>query len=296
MSFQITEAFKRQYNANLTLQAQQIDSRLSGCVRKETQTGEKESFDEIGQAETSKLTTRHGDTKYSDTPHFRRWVTSAAHTWADLIDKVDKVETLVDPTNEYIQAAVAAFNRAKDREIIAAFNAVVVTGKEGDQTVSFPGGQVVDITLGHASGVTNAGLTVKKIRKAKKLLDQEEGPENEKRYLVCSTQQIDNLLGTVEVTSSDYNSVKALVYGDVDSFLGFKFIRTELLPLASNVRTCFAWRANAMLMSTGIELQTRVDELPTKNYSTQVWGLMKIGAVRMAERGVIQIPCDETVE
>lgn len=120
MSFQITEAFVQQYNSTVSLVSQQKQSRLEPAVRVETIRGTREAFDSIGTVEAQPRGGRHADTPQMDTPHMRRWVTSAPYNWADLVDKPDRLRMLYDPTSPYVQNAVMAFNRAKDKIIINA--------------------------------------------------------------------------------------------------------------------------------------------------------------------------------
>jgi hypothetical protein len=44
------------------------------------------------------------------------------------------------------------------------------------------------------------------------------------RYFLCGPNQISNLLGTTQITSSDFNTVKALAQGQLDSFLGLNLL------------------------------------------------------------------------
>lgn len=110
MSFQITEAFVQQYNSTVSLVSQQKQSRLEPAVRVETIRGTREAFDSIGTVEAQPRGGRHADTPQMDTPHMRRWVTSAPYNWADLVDKPDRLRMLYDPTSPYVQNAVMAFN------------------------------------------------------------------------------------------------------------------------------------------------------------------------------------------
>jgi hypothetical protein len=57
-----------------------------------------------------------------------------------------------------------------------------------------------------------------------KLFDDNEVDEND-RFALLAPQQLSDLLAVEEVTSSDYNAVKTLVAGQIDTFLGFKFIK-----------------------------------------------------------------------
>ena len=111
--------------------------------------------------------------------------------------------------------------------------------------------------------------------------------------MVVTTKQMTNLLNTTQITSSDYNSVKALVNGQVDSFLGFKFVRTERLPKTVNDRFCLAWARGCVAFGTGMDTMTSIDPLPTKNYSVQVYARMSVGATRIEDSGVVEIACLE---
>ena len=99
-----------------------------------------------------------------------------------------------------------------------------------------------------------------------------------------------------EVTSNDFN-VKALQSGEISRYMGFNFLETQLLDngvLAADVTTCFCWARSGIKLAIGIEPRGRVSERPDKNYSTQVYYEMDIGATRMEEAKVVQIACDES--
>ena len=106
-------------------------------------------------------------------------------------------------------------------------------------------------------------------------------------------EQITNLLGTTEVTSSDFNTVKALANGEVDSFLGFKFTVSNRLAKSGNDRTCIAFAQDGITLRIGKDVSARIDERADKSYATQVYYCMSIGATRMEEAKVLGIVCQE---
>ena len=114
------------------------------------------------------------------------------------------------------------------------------------------------------------------------------------RYIAVGPNQIEALLNNTTVTSSDFNTVKALVQGDIDTFLGFKFIVTNRLAKSGDNRTCFAWAEDGLALGVGKDIMARVDERADKGYATQVYYCMSIGATRMEEEKVVQILCDES--
>ena len=290
MSIQIDTAFVQQYSANVQMLSQQMGSRLRDAVRLETVVGKNAFIDQIGSVSAQLRTSRHADTPQIDTPHQRRRLSIASYEFADLIDDQDKVRMLIDPTSSYAQAAAAAMGRAMDDVIIAAALGTASTGETGS------GSATLDATanmVGSAS--SNDGLTVAKLTEAKRKMDLNDVDPSIPRYIAVGPKQIEDLLGSTTVTSSDFNTVKALVQGDVDTFLGFQFIMTNRLSIDSNdIRSCFAWAEDGITLGIGKDVQARIDERNDKGYATQVYYCMDIGAVRMEESKVVKIFCDET--
>jgi hypothetical protein len=290
MSTQITTAFVEQYSANVTMLAQQMGSVLRSAVDVETIKGKNAFFDQIGSVTAQVRSSRHGSTPQLDTPHSRRRVSLADYEWADLIDDLDKVRMLIDPTSAYAKAAAAAMGRAMDDVIIAALGGSADTGVAGGTAVALPSSQKVS-TSAQADG---SGLTIAKLRSAKFILDSNDVDPSTPRYIVVSPKQIQDLLATTEVTSSDFNTVKALATGTLDSFLGFKFLVSNRLALANtDDRLVYAFSADAIKLAIGKDVTARIDERADKSYATQVYYSMAIGATRMEEKKVVEIPCDE---
>jgi len=285
MSTQINTAFVNQFSANVTMLSQQMGSLLRGTVDTETVTGEKAFFDQVGSAAAAVRTTRHADTPMMETPHSRRMVTLQDFEYADLIDDQDKIRMLSDPTSVYAKAAAAGIGRAMDDVIITAFNASASTGKSGSTSTAFPAGNIV----AHGS----AGLTVAKLISAKKILDQNSVDPSINRYIVVSPEQIEDLLNTTSVTSSDFNTVKALATGTVDSFVGFKFIVSNRLKDDGTSRQCYAWAEDGMKLAVGKEPSAQITQRADKSYATQVYYCASFGATRMEEAKVVQVLCNE---
>ena len=290
MSIQITTSFVEQYSSNIAMLSQQMGSKLRGSVDVETVRGKNAFFDQVGVTAAQLRTSRHGDTPQIDTPHSRRRLSLADYEWADLVDDVDKVRMLVDPTSSYARAAAAAMNRAMDDVIITAFNASANTGVAGGTSTALPSTQKT------ATSDQSDGLTIAKLLAAKKILDNNDVDPSLKRYVVCGPQQISDLLGTTQVTSSDYNTVKALAEGSINSYLGFEFIMSTRLnkdATYTSDRLVFAYTEDAIKLGIGKDISAKISERADKSYSTQVYYAMSLGATRMEEEKVVQIPCHE---
>lgn len=291
MSSQIEQHLVDQFSANVYHLAQQKESRLRPCVRTESQNGKNAFFDQIGKTEMVEKVSRHMDTPQSDTPHARRRVTLRDFVWSDLIDQEDKLKMIYDPTSPYAQAAAAAAGRTMDREIIEAATTIAYTGERGATQTAFDTNMIVDVQVGSGDTPADVGLNVGKLRAAAKLLRANEH-NNDEKFLVLNAQQLDQLLGQTQVTSADFNSVKALVDGNVDTFMGFKFIHTELIQQDANGDDMVLFFAkSALLLSVGKDKESYIEKRADKNYATQVFCSMSVGATRMEETGVGYIEC-----
>ena len=290
MSSNITTSFVEQYSSNVQMLSQQMSSKLRGSVDVESIVGKNAFFEQIDSTAAVLRTSRHGDTPQIDTPHSRRRVSLADYEWADLIDDTDKIRSLVDPTSAYAKNAAAAMNRAMDDVVITAINASASTGVSGATGVALPS------TQKFATSNQSDGLTIAKLLAAKKNFDNNDIDPSRKRFLVCGPQQIADLLAVTQVTSSDFNTVKALAQGDINSFLGFEFIMSNRLPFdATNGddRLIFAYTEDAIKLAIGKDVSAQISERADKSYSTQVYYCMSLGATRMEEKAVFQIPCHE---
>jgi hypothetical protein len=286
MSTEITTAFVEQYSSNIQMLSQQKGSLLRDKVRVESVTGKNAFFDQVGSVTASVRTTRHADTPQSDTPHSRRRVSLVDYEFADLIDDLDKVRMLVDPTSTYALAAAYAMGRAMDDAIITAATGSADTGVAGGTAVALPSSQIIA-----EAGTT--GMTIAKLREAKEIIDLADVDPSLPRHIIVSPKQITDLLGTTEVTSSDFNTVKALAQGDINTFLGFNFIVSNRLAIATNKRKCIAFVSDGIGLAVGKDATARIDERADKGYATQVYYSAAFGATRMEEEKVVEIQAHE---
>ena len=285
MSTQINTAFVNQFSANVQMLSQQMGSLLRNSVDVETVNGEKAFFDQVGSAAAVKRTTRHGDTPMVETPHERRMCVLADYEYADLIDDQDRVRLLIDPTSTYSRAAAAAMGRAMDDEIIAAALGTSQTGKDGGTSTALPSAQKIV----HGS----AGLTIAKLVSAKEILDAASVDPSIPRHIVVSPKQISDLLNNTTVTSRDFNTIKALAQGEINTFVGFNFIVSNRLTDDGTSRQVIAFASDGIKLAIGKEPSARIDERADKSYATQVYYCQSLGCTRMQESKVVEIACNE---
>ena len=286
MSTQITTAFVEQYSSNIQMLSQQKGSLLRDKVRLESVVGKNAFFDQVGSVTATVRSSRHSDTPQADTPHSRRRVTLVDYEFADLIDDLDKVRMLADPTSSYAMAAAYAMGRAMDDNIIAAATGTANTGVAGGTSTVLPAGQII-------SEAGTGRFTIAKLRQAKEILDLADVDPSLPRHIVVGPKQITDLLGTTEVTSSDFNTVKALASGDINSFLGFNFVVSNRLAVGTNIRDCIAFVNDGIALAVGKDVTARIDERADKGYATQVYYSAAFGATRMEEEKVVKIQAYE---
>jgi len=283
----ISTAFVKQFGSNVEMLVQQKGSTLRNAVRVESGVvGEEAYFDQLAATAAIKKTTRNSDTPLIKSDHRRRRVTLYDYEWADLLDKEDKLKMLIDPENAYAQNAAWALGRSIDDEIIAAASGTAYTGKAGGTAQTLGASQQV------AAAAT--GLTLAKLLSAKEILDGADVDPMEPRYCAVTAEQVTDLLNTTEVKNADYNTVKALAMGQVNSFLGFNFILCNRLAVdGSNDRLVLCWAQSGLLLATAADINAQMDRRADKSYAMQVYLSMGIGATRMEEAKVVEIACVE---
>ena len=299
-----------QFSANVYHLLQQQGSRLRGLVRNEIQNGEFHFYDSYGLTDVFEKVGRHSDTTYAEVPTFRRRNSTKMYYRSELVDLEDKLKMLHDPESQYAKSFMMAFGRKMDQIVLAAgLDDVWVKDKDGNESfVALPDSQ--KFACNDGAGAIDF-LNLATLRHIKKTYDINESEEQ--INLVCGAADIASLLKDNEVINSDYAAVKALVNGEVNSFMGINFIRTEVLskttagitadlsedetanvgvggdtiPVGS--RRCMAFTSSGILLATASDLKARVDELPQKHYSKQIYASMNMGGCRMEEKKVMEI-------
>jgi hypothetical protein len=101
------------------------------------------------------------------------------------------------------------------------------------------------------------------------------------------------LMNNTTVTSSDFNTVKALAQGEINTFVGFNFIVSNRLTDDGTSRQVIAFASDGIKLAMGKEPSAKIDERADKSYATQVYYCQTIGATRMEEEKVVEIACNE---
>jgi hypothetical protein len=277
--------------------AQQLNHRLAGRYLIDSNiAGNQKRYDQIGSQSYSmrQKTARAQKVEPSDIPTAFRWVRPRPFdktTWIDEHDSI-MLGTLPDPQSATARNHAIACNRLKDIVLINAALGTNYTGAQGTTATTLPGAQQVAVNYG---GGANTGLTLGKLIQSSYILDSNDVEESDRVY-VYSAKQLNNLLVNVDqVNSVLYNDIRALRAGRVEMFMGYTFIRTQLLPVTSNIRSNFAYQKNFLQMGIGADLSTKIDILPGQSHAVQVRSVILLDATRMEEAGVVSVAADESV-
>lgn len=271
MSTNISNVFQDYFDAEVKA-AYGSDSGLQSTVKAKTGiVGSTCKFRKAGKGSASAHTS--GTDRTLMNPSFAQVTcTLSGYDAFSYADYLDESYTNVDEIKELAEIAGVALRCKKDDLIISAMN----TGVSVNMTVD-----------GSA-----ATLTVASLLSGKKLLD-DKGVPNEDRTYIHSAGQLSALLGNTSVTSSDYNTVKALVNGELNTWLGCKFIMIPTrtgggLPVASNVVTSFMYHKAAVGLALGKDIRTEMSYDPRKGGHI-VGGCFSAGAVVIDDEGVVAI-------
>jgi hypothetical protein len=290
----IPDHYTTQFDSNWKHLVQQKNSKLKEYVTIDSIEGKEKSYNQIDVTSMTQITDRSRDTRISDQAMAKRWIRPQQYDCAKLVDEFDEqlLGEVVLPTSPIIQSHAQAYARTCDTIIIGALGGTAYTGTTGTTATVLPAGQKVAVNYVESGTAANSGLTIAKLRAAKFLFDSNEIDEEEERIIVVSAKQLQDLLRTIEVTSQDYNSVRALVDGALNTFMGFKFRRSQLLTKVSTVRSCYAYvKSGVILAERG--LKTHMDVRTDLSHSLQIRSVASLAAVRMEEKKVVEIACDE---
>ena len=270
--------YAQAYGANIMQLAQQNFAKLINTVYVKPNVRGKTFFqDQIGQWSMEVKGGRNTATPNNDPALARRMGTMVDYHDNRLLDRGDELRTISDPRSAYTIAAAKSLGRKIDEVIITGALAQAATGETGSTLVT--NGNII---LGSA-----ASMTLARIVAVKAQLDAQD-VEMEDRYFVITPAALDNLLNTTAATSSDYNSIKALIRGEIDTWMGFKWIMsTRLAAVSASTLIGIAYQKYGICLAMAAQPLVRTDERSDLSYSWQVYYELNIGAVRLEESRVV---------
>jgi hypothetical protein len=253
-------------------------NKTAGSVREKRIEGDKAQFPVLGNMITQErsLGTLLPIQNKSHTPVT---ITTKNFTATTLVDNFLQSQVNYDDRQETVKSLAMAGGRRKDQLVIDALTAATPT-----------------TTIGSGSATD---LTLAKIQDAAKALDAN-GVPDEDRYFMCHVNNLHALLSDTTVTSADFNTVKALVKGDLDTWYGFKFIKIAdmadeggLAIAGNDERNNFAFHKSAIGLVMNTELTINIDRAPQYD-ADMVTMRLSCNAKAIDERGIVKVISDET--
>jgi len=195
------------------------------------------------------------------------------------------------------------FNQAKvnfsEQQALANVIASAIGRREDELILDAIDAASTSLTVSTDIGGTGTNLNTAKFRYARKLLSAGGVPKSD-RHFVIHSDSLYGLLGDTTATSSDFNTIKALVEGAIDTWLGFKVHEMEDrdeggLPEATGVRTNYAYHGGSMGavgLAVGINFRTEINYIPEK-VSWLANGLFSAGSVAIDAAGIVEVSCTE---
>lgn len=266
------------YSQNIMQLAQQKYSKLMNTVyMKENVRGKTFFQDQIGAWAMEIKGSRNTQTPNNDPTLARRRGTMVDYHDNRLLDRGDELKTISDPRSAYTIAAAQSLGRKIDEVIITTAINSADSGETGSVVVTQG-----NIILGTASSMTLARIVAVKAQLDAQDVDMED------RFFVITPAALDNLLNTTAATSSDYNSVKALVRGEIDTWMGFNWIMsTRIAAVSSSTLIGIAYQRYGLCLAMAAQPMVRTDERTDLSYSWQVYYELNIGCVRLEESRVV---------
>jgi len=279
MAINLSTAFVSLFDAEVK-QAYQGQAMLRGAVRVRSGVeGSTYKFPKIGKGVAS-IRVPQTDVTPLNVTYGQVTVTLADYNAAEYSDVFMQSKVNFDERRELVQVVSSAIGRRQDQIILDALSA-----------------SSTSLTVSNDIGGTDTNLNVAKLREAKRLLDGNNVPMQD-RHILIHADSLASLLSETAVTSSDFNTVKALVQGDINTFLGFQFHlmgdRAEGgLPIdGSSDRTLYAFHRDAIGMAEGIAPRTEINYVAEKT-SFLVNSMFSAGAASIDDEGIVKLTCRE---
>lgn len=279
MAINLSTAFVTLFDAEVK-QAYQASAVLRPAVRiRSGVEGSTYKFPKIGKG-VAQVRIPQTDVTPLNVTYSQVTATLSDYIAAEYSDIFMQAKVNFDERRELVKVVSSAIGRRQDQLILDALTASSATSVSND------------------IGGTDTNMNVAKLRSAAQTLNANNVPM-EGRHIIIHASSLASLLSETAVTSSDFNTVKALVQGEINTFMGFTFHvlgdRTEggLIKDGSNDRTCFAFHKDAVGLAEGIAPKTEINYIAEKT-SFLIASMFSAGAVAIDDEGIVKIVCRES--
>jgi len=285
-TYTVPEHHVLMFTSNVQAALARVGGVLDPHVTHGAYTGDKvQAVNFLGPIAFTRREVRNADTVFVEPAHTQRWLRGFEYDAAILVDRLDTLKMIYDPTSPYVERIREGAAREYDVIIMNEFYAAAMTGTRGDSTTAFPSADEV------LHGTT--GLTVAKLRATRKLMKQRHVDlRAERPRMAIDAEGADDLLGEALVQSRDTNAVQPLVNGEPGAYMGFDFIPIEdIIPTRTDSGTIVmapTWVPSGMHRGTWQDLRTIIGPRADKNNITQIHCTFTGGGTRLEEGKIIK--------
>lgn len=287
-----------------------------------------------GSGLPQQITQRAPESPVSNERYSNRKVTRADFHDGILVDRQDLDRMQVDPWAAKTEILMGKFRRLEDLVIQEAALGTALGGDAGATSVSFKAGNIIDVTLGAASGLTNAGFTYEKLLATLTGFGNDSVDIGSEQVTIAITyNQLNDIMKQDKFINKDYinQSVMQNGWGMIQNYMGVNWVITNILPYmdtagtgfsidrstdvstqaqvdagtyntagiwidsdTTDIRACIAMVKSAVMFEVKPDIVTKVAELAANSFRPYAYMEMGLGAVRAEEEKVRAIPCDQS--
>lgn len=278
MADSAVQMYATAFSDNIKLLARQRASKMLGKVMMRTNLrGSKFTQERIGTWDMSAKAQGVQTTPVGDPGYSRRTCTMVTYVGGKALARDEDLKTVVKPESPWVASAVSAYGNQIDTVVYAALGGDAFSGVDGGTSVALPAAQKLATVSGEV-------LDTDFIIDVKAKLDAANIPA-EGRCVMIHPTDLNNMLRDPLITTVDSNTVKALVKGEINTWMGFEFIMTT----NATQGVCYFYQKDAVVLGLNEQPMVRIDERKDLSYAKQIYFELNLGATRLEEEGVVEV-------
>jgi len=270
--------YAKEFSDNIMMLARQKASvMMSKVMLKPSIKGNKFTQERIGKWTMATKSQGVVSTPENDPDYSRRTCTMVTKHDTRILARDEELKTVVEVTSPWVQAAVASYGKEIDLAVYNALGGNAFSGVDGGTTVALPAAQKLATVAGEV-------LDTDFIVDVKTKLDAADVPA-EGRMVMINPTDLNEMLRDTTLTSTDYNSIKALIRGEFNTWMGFEWISTT----AATAGKCYFFQKDGVVLGLNETPYVKIDERADKSYAQQIYYELNLGATRLEEERVVEV-------
>jgi len=278
MADSAVEMYAKEFSKNIKMLARQRASKMLGKVMlKPNVVGQKFTQERIGTWTMSAKAQGVVATPMGDPGYSRRTCTLTTFHAGKALAHDDNLKTVVEVTSPWVAAAVSAYGNKIDTVVYDALGGNAFSGVDGGTSVALPAGQKLATVAGEVLD-TDFNIDVKT------KLDAANIPA-ENRLVMIHPEDLNEMLRDPLITTTDSNTIKALIKGEFNEWMGFEWISTT----NADQGVCYFYQKDAIALGLNEEPRLKMEERADYSYAMSIYFELNLGATRLEEEGVVEV-------